>query len=288
VKKWILIIIVSLLIIAVGLAVYFYLFPKKAQHILIPDIDQVNQIRIRVDGDTARMNIGLRLENKGPFRMNIDSLIYHVRFDTATLLAGRQELGIVLASGDADTFQVPVNLPFKRLIASIMKVQEQDSVDIFTAVRVVYATVLGNRSLAHEKTSTIAVPIPPEFELEKMEYVRRDKHKFFFRAHLKMVNRGRIELNVYDLKYTMKAEDLFTATGIGPKFIKVMPHSVITEVLPITVDVNKILKTALKIISDNNKVRYRLKIHGYIQNKGLGEDRSEVEIKKEGVLELKK
>jgi LEA14-like dessication related protein len=284
----ILIIFVSLLLVAITLAAYFYIFPKKAQNILIPDVDQVSQIKIRVDGDTARMNIVLRLENKGLFKMNIDSLIYHVRFDTATLLAGWQDLGVVLATGDADTFQVPVNLPFKRLIANIMKVQHRDSVDIFTAVRIVYATVFGTRSLTHEKTSTIAVPIPPVFELEKLEYVGHDKHKFYFNAHLKMVNRGRIELNVYDLKYTMKSEDLFTASGIGPKFIKVSPHSVINEVLPVTVDVNKILKTVLKIVSNNDKVHYKLKINGYIQNKGLGEDRSEVEIKKEGTLELKK
>ena len=284
-KKF-LIILLILLVIAGGAMAYFYLYPKQAQNIIIPEVEQVKQIKFKIKGDTALLDIDLELQNHGPFKMNIDSLIYNVKFDTATLLSAAQDLNVVLEPGASDIYRVPAKLPYKRLFRNIKKVQDFDSVPILSDIRIVYSTIFGSRAVNHQKTSTIAVPVPPEFELEKIEYVRYHKKTVYLNAYLTMHNYGRIELDVTDLAYSMKVEDLFTAEGKHEEVIHVKPKSDIKKVLPIEVDVHKVWKTFSKIVIKHDKLNYHVKITGKARAKGLGDEPSEIEIIKNGKLEV--
>jgi LEA14-like dessication related protein len=264
------------------------LYPKKAQNVLIPKVEQVKQVKIRIKGDTALLDLDLELQNHGPFKMNIDSLIYNVKFDTATLLSAAQDLDVVLKPGARDIYRIPAKLPYKRLFRNIKKVQDFDSVPIVSDVRIVYSTIFGTRAVNHEKTSTIAVPVPPEFELEKIEYVRYHKKTVYLNAYLTMHNYGKIELDVTGLAYHMKVEDLFTAEGKHEEVIHVKPKSDITKILPIEVEVSKVWKTFSKIVLERDKLNYHVKITGKAKAKGLGDEPSEIEIVKNGKLEVLK
>jgi LEA14-like dessication related protein len=288
VKKIILIVLAVILISAAALAAYFYFYPSKAQNIIVPEIEQLENLKIKVKGDTAFMDLSLKLINSGPFKMNIDSLIYNVKFDTATLLSRAQDLKIVLRPGEVDTFSIPARLPFKRLFSNIRRMQGFDSVAILTDIRIVYSTIFGRASIPHKKTNTIAVPIPPRFEIEQVEYVSRDKKTVYLNAHIKMHNPGRIELKVFNLKYDLKVEDLFDADGSYPEQISVKPNSVISKVLPVTVNVNKAFKTFIKIITDNDKVKYKIRIRGQVLAEALGDEKTDIEIFKNGTMELRK
>jgi LEA14-like dessication related protein len=267
---------------------WFYFYPKKAQSILIPELEQVRALKIKVVEDTALVDIELELQNHGPFKMNIDSLIYNLKFDTATLLSGAQDLNVILKAGDSGIYTLPARLPYKRLFKSIREAQDFDSVPILSDIRIVYSTVFGTRSVPHQTTTTIAVPCPPRFELEKIEYVRQEKKSLYFDAYLTMHNCGKIKLDLSDLTYTMKVEDLFDANGSYDEVIRVKSETDITRVLPIKVDVNKIWKTIFKIISNRDMVSYQLKIKGKIMAEKFGDQPSEIEISKNGKLELKK
>ena len=102
-----------------------------------------------------------------------------------------------------------------------------------------------------------------------------------------MINYGKLELNVSDLNYTMEVKDLFIAKGKKAGTISIKPRSVITKTLPIKVEVKKLFK-AMRIYVKNEKVHYHLTVKGFIQNDKLSEERTPVEIEKDGDMRLKK
>src|SRR4051812_38792689 len=93
------VIVLVLIIIAAALLGYFYFFPKQAQNILVPEIDQLKEANIHIKGDTAFTRLNIRLKNKGVFKIHIDSLLYAVTFDTLKVLSKQQPLNIDIKAG---------------------------------------------------------------------------------------------------------------------------------------------------------------------------------------------
>lgn len=271
-----------------GVGAYYFLNPKKALNIIIPEFSEVENIHVTLIGDTAHIDVDLRMQNKSFFKLNIDSLIYYVNFDSATLLAKSQYLNIELQPSQTDTLKLPLALPFKRLMKKIKSLQGEDSTNIKIDVRMVYATIFGHTSLPYTKTIRIAVPHPPKFEIEKIEYVSRDKKTIQLLAHVTMHNYGNIDLNVSDIKYNMVVKDVFKAEGGEKRNISIKPKSNISVKLPISVEFESYLKTLGLIITNNDKVNYHLTVTGMLQNDKVGDKKTPIQIEKDGILELKK
>ncbi len=276
------------LLLAIAGGVYFFLNPKKALNIIVPEIDQVENISVKFVGDTAKIDVDLRMQNKGFFKLNIDSLVYYVNFDSATLLAKAQYLNIELKPGQEDTLQLPLDLPYKRLMKKIQSVQDRDSVDIRIDVRIVYATVFGQTTIPYSKKMRIEVPHPPKLEFEKMEFIKREGKTLYLLAHVKLLNYSNISLNVSDIRYRLVVKDLLTATGTENKEIRVKPATTYSLALPIKVELKSIFKTLGLIVTDNDKVKYHLVINAMVQNDKVGSKKTPLEIEKDGIMELKK
>ncbi|MES2681214.1 MAG: LEA type 2 family protein [Bacteroidota bacterium] len=287
-KKSIKITLFLVLLLAIAGGVYFFLNPKKALNIIVPEIDQVENISVKFVGDTAKIDVDLRMQNKGFFKLNIDSLVYYVNFDSATLLAKAQYLNIELKPGQEDTLQLPLDLPYKRLMKKIQSVQDRDSVDIRIDVRIVYATVFGQTTIPYSKKMRIEVPHPPKLEFEKMEFIKREGKTLYLLAHVKLLNYSNISLNVSDIRYRLVVKDLLTATGTENKEIRVKPATTYSLALPIKVELKSIFKTLGLIVTDNDKVKYHLVINAMVQNDKVGSKKTPLEIEKDGIMELKK
>jgi len=271
-----------------GIVGYYFFNRKKALNIIIPSIDNIENIHIKFLGDTALVDLDLDVTNKGLFKIHIDTLAYHIRFDTNTLLSKSEFIGLELSKGQKDTIRLPLKLPYKRLMAQIKSLQGQDSVNIPIDVRVVYSTIVGKAVLPYSKNLRIEVPHPPKFEVEKIEYLKREKKDIYLDAHIKMHNYGKIDLDIMRLSYTLTAEDLFAANGSENKEIRVKPKSVIQATLPIKVELKKVFKTIGRVITNNDKVKYHLVIHGFVKTKKDSDDETPIQIEKDGILELKK
>lgn len=287
-KKFFKIILISIIVLVAAALALFYFYPKYAQNIVIPDIDQVEKINIQMKGDTAFSEVRLLLENKGLFKINIDSLDYAVNFDTMRVLSKQQDLDVVLQPGASDTFNLPVALPFKRIGERIRQLQERDSADIVTEIRIVYSTLFGRAVLPHKKTSRIGMPRPPKVTLEKVEFDRIEGKFILMNAQLRMHNRGKIDLVVRDLKYKVSVEDLFTAEGKEPDAITIKPGAVVNKTIPIKVRIKKGFKTARLILTDQDVVNYNLDISASLEAERLGDEPAGVTLNKKGKFELKK
>src|SRR3954464_15122505 len=109
-KKILLFVLLFIVSFVLVYGIYLYYNRKDLQDIFVPRVEQVEQVRIKIKGDTALAQLGLRVQNDGFFKQNIDSLIYHISFDTLNLLSRSQDLNIQLLPGEGDTLQLPAAL----------------------------------------------------------------------------------------------------------------------------------------------------------------------------------
>ena len=276
---------IFLILVLLGLAAYLYLNPKKALRVIIPDLNAMENLHVTLLQDTALIEARLDIENKGLFKLDIDSLEYRVKMDTATLLSESRYLGLELRRSQKDTIDLPVALPFKRMRKVIREHQGQDSLDLPIEVKLVYGTVFGRKVLRYSKTIRIEVPRPPEFEIEKVEYLRREKKTGFFMIHLKMLNHGKVRLNVSDLHYRFEAPELFSARGREQKMVHIEPRSAITVQLPVQVEFKQVFKLLGRWLG-RREVDYQLKVTGLIQVKD-GERKIPIEVERRGRMELR-
>jgi len=276
------------LILGVGIGGYYYFQPKKALNIIIPKFETIQKVHIELMKDTALIDADVLFENKGIFKIHIDSLIYNIKLDTLTMLSNGQYLNVQLSPSQLDTVRLPIKLPFKRLRAEIEHLQKQDSVGVTFDLRVVYSTWLGKASLPYKKTITIAVPIPPKLEVVKLDYTGRDKKLFRFNAHVKIINKGKLDLRLTDIKYRLIIKDNLEANGKDEQEIHLKPGSEVTVVLPISVKFDNLLKTLVNVVTDNDQVTYHLKIDALARIDKLSEETTIIQVEKRGITELKK
>ncbi|PBQ34399.1 hypothetical protein CNR22_22345 [Sphingobacteriaceae bacterium] len=267
---------------------YFFFHPKRALDIIIPKFENIENVHITPLSDTLLIDADVQFENKSIFKLTIDSFIYHVKLDTLTLLSKSQNLNIKMLPSTKDTVRLPVSLPFKRLSKEIKNLQDQDSVDITYDLRVVYSTWLGKANLPYKKTVKIAVPIPPKFEIEKLDYKKREKNLFYFDAYVKVINKGKLDLHLSDIKYKLTVKENLKVEGKDDQDIHLKPGTETLVVLPITVEFKHLLKTLVSVVTDNDKVNYHLKVTGMARMDKISTKKTPVEIEKKGITELKK
>jgi LEA14-like dessication related protein len=285
-KKFLFILLIILLASGLLFFALFYFKPKFVQNIFIPEIDQVERIDISLSDDTAYSAIHLFLKNKGPFRINIDSIEYHVNFDTLRVLSRKQDMQLTIGAGENDTLVLPINLPYKRLLERIVELQERDSADITTEARVVYHTVFGRHGLPHKKTSRIGMPRPPRFELERLKLRGFAQGMVLLEADLKMYNPSNLELLISDIGFDLSLADVLQANGELDGRIEVKPRSSVTRTIPIRAKLRKPLKVVMSLIGKKEILPYHLSIHGFAQAEKLGEERTRITIEKKGTMEF--
>lgn len=277
-----------LIIVLLAGAAFFYLHTRKPLNVIVPEFEAIEYAHISFMEDTALINADLQFENKSFLKLDVDSLIYNIKLDTLTMLSKSQYIGIKLSPSQIDTVDLPVALPFKRLKKEIADLQKQDSVGITFDLRIVYSTIFGRKSLPYKKTKQIAVPVPPKLKIEKLEYVGRKKNMFDFNAHVKIINKGKLDLHISDIAYDLIVKDNFSAKGKDQQEIHLKPSSETEVVLPIKIEFRHLFKTLVNIATDNDQVDYRLKITALAQMDKLSKKKTPLEIEKSGKTELKK
>lgn len=286
-KKGLKITLIILLVLGAAAGTYLYFNPKKALNVIIPEFRDIEKINISLLKDTLLIDGEVRFENKSIFKLTLDSLIYHIRLDTLTLLSGRQHLKVRMQPSQEDTVDLNLRLPFRRLGREIKDLQGRDSVAIVYNLRIVYATWLGKAVLPYRKTMMIAVPVPPELDIQGLSYKKRHHKLFYFDARVKVINKGKLDLHISGLNYELLIKDKLRAQGKDPQEIYVKPGSETLVTLPLRVEFDHVLKTLLNILTDKDKVNYCLSIRARARTSILSGEYTEIRVEKNGIAELK-
>lgn len=289
-KKWIIAVLVVILL-GVGIIAMFF-NPKKGLKLVLPDLDDITLVNAAIENDTAYVGIGMVLENKSIFKLDLDTLFYRIMLADTMLFNSTQVLNIRQKSGDVNTFQLPLKIPVTKTMQTIKGLQNQDSTYIEIDSYIVYNTIFGSKKIPVSKRVRIKVPVPPEIRIDAVDIGRisvTDK-TVDLKASVTVVNKGDLlDLNIHEVRYHLAlGEDLVSSDGVYNKPISVKPLSETRVEIPVTVKVNRIVKTAWKYLA-NDEVPYYIHIKAQLdENSFYHKSNIPVQAKAKGKARLRK
>lgn len=291
IKRWIISIVLLLLLAGIGVIVIFF-NPKKGLKLVLPELQDITLAKAAIKNDTAYVGVDMVLENNSIFKLNIDTLFYKITLADSLLFEETKVLQMKQKPGEKKQVEVPVRIPIHKTMRTIKFLQKQDSTYIEIEAYIVYNTLFGNKKIPVSKRVKIKVPVPPQIKVEHIEtdHVSLSKKTADITATIKIVNKGELlDLNIHQIHYSISlGNKLVTSQGTFDKPITIRPSSEILVEIPITVEVNKVLKTAWKFIT-NEKLEYDIKVTAQLdENSFYKKSDIPLEITATGKVKLRK
>jgi LEA14-like dessication related protein len=288
-KKWIIAIVIILLIGIGVIAIFFN--PKKGLKLVLPDLDDITLVNAVIENDTAYVDVNMVLENKSIFKLDLDTLFYKIVLADSVLFNQTQVLNLRQKPGDANTFKLPLKIPISKTMHTVKSLQNQDSTYLEIDSYIVYNTIFGTKKIPVSKKVKIKVPVPPEIKVNKVEIskVNLGSKTVDLNATVTIANKGELlDLNIHEVAYHLVlGEDLVTSDGVYNKPITVKPLSETRVEIPVTVKVNRIMKTAWKYVT-NDEVPYHIDVKAQLdENSFYHKTNIPVEAKAKGKAKLR-
>jgi LEA14-like dessication related protein len=294
-SKIVKILVVILLIIISAVSILFYFYnPRKAIDLILPDLSQISYINADVKEDSVRTKINVIVQNRSPYKLTIDSVYFEVRLNDKQLVEELVPIELKQLRYQTDTVELPIDISRKKLKGILANLKDVDSTDISANCYVVYNTVFGHVKLRYNKISHIPVPIPPKIKVVKVErkqYSVIDK-TLYATVQLEIINKGKnIDIQLSNIRYQFQVENSLSSEGTIDKIVTVKPASTEYLEILIAIKVERPLKTAIAIITDNDRMNYSLHLTAdMIENmtNKINREPIQTEINANGILELKK
>lgn len=248
---------------------YFWLNPKKAINLALPNLNQLSSVNTKIMADTAYINVIGIIENKAIYKISIDHLAYNIKLADTKLISEKQKINLYQSPGAKDTVALTFRLPISKTRSLIQKLQKKDSTYLTANFEITYNTIFGKTTIPFSKNIDIKVPTPPEIKLIKIKAGNINlKQK---NVDLNMVvsiknNSDKIKLCLRDLVYNVKIGQNINGKGECNETILVEPLSTVNAILPINVTVNKPLQAFWKIVANKEVMSYEINMDGILVN----------------------
>lgn len=280
-----------LLLLIGGIVIYYVFNPKKALNLILPTVDEISFIHVDMSKDSIVTEAFIALQNKMPYKITIDTVYFNIELNNYKVAEETIPVGIALAYHEMDTIKIPINFPMER-IKKLKNAPIVDSVDLSGEFYVIYNTFIGRQKLEYKKTKRIAAPKLPEIKVLNVKTGRlhlRDKTVEAI-ITLEVINRGQyVDMQLNDLNYKLKIKDILVSEGIYSKQISIKPKSKSVIDIPVVLEYDTPLKTAWKIITDNDKSEYKLNVRTDVKvNNQKKSTLIPVELDAVGIVELVK
>ncbi|MBL7912737.1 MAG: LEA type 2 family protein [Bacteroidia bacterium] len=284
---------VLLLLIGILCLVIFYLFnPKKAITLVFPELNRISYVNAIIKNDSAFTKLSLVLENKNPYKLDIDSLYFEIKLNATSIAKQMVALNIKQSRFEKDTVKVPLNLSIKQVKNIIANLQDQDSTTLEASGFIVYQTIFGRTKIDFKKITPIQVPVPPKIKVLKVERKNFNYRERILKvnATIEIINAGKnLDLVLRNIHYNLTVKNTLHSSGTLSEPITIKPRSSIIITIPMEVEAYHPLKTVWLIKIDKDKLNYALHITGNVkENISEKAFTSPIEIEAKGVLELVK
>lgn len=294
ITKKIRVIAIVILILAIAIFILFYVFnPRKALNLIIPDMNSIVFIDAKIKGDSLFTKIDLVVQNKSPYRLTIDSIYYKINLSDVLVTEEVVPLKLSQKKFQIDTVKLPINVSFKKIRRTIKNLQKFDSTNVDFQFYVIYNTIFGHVKIDYKNSKKIAVPVPPQIKVistDQKKYSMRDK-TLTANITIEIINKGKnIDMELSNIHYHFVSKNVLNSEDVLKQKIKIKPSSTATVVLPVLINIEHPLKTAISIATDNDIVNYTLSMQAdmKLNNMKNNDQLIPVNFEAKGSLELKK
>lgn len=292
-KRYKVLLLIPIIILGLGGIILYYVYnPKKAISFVFPDLNKISYVNAVIQNDSAFIDISLVLQNKNPYRLSIDTIVFELKLADTSVAKQTMPLNIRQSRFDKDTVKLPLNLKIPQMMRLIQSLQQQDSTTLEIDGYIVYETFFGRAQIDVDKKMAIEVPVPPKIKVLKVE---REGFSFKDRilkvnASIQIINESKnLDVALNEVHYEMTVKETLHTKGTYSKPITVKPQSTLVINVPMEVEIYHPLKTAVKIMTDRDEMDYLLHLT-FIAKENISEKSlsSPAEVTARGQLELKK
>ncbi len=254
-----------------------------------PDIEQLGTISVIMKNDTSYVRSALIVTNKLFFKIDVDSIKYKVEWFGKTYIKDEAFLGLELPANGSDTIPFSLKIPYVAIMHDFRKRGEkEDSVEYSVNMSLKYATRFWSAEKPINKTDRIRMPRPPEFKLEDINWSKLGLRSLLAEASLKIINENPVGFLIKDLSYNMKIAGRGNMKGNYGKPITIEPNSVEIIKVPIEIQTQNLGKTLVDILKDKDRYNYVLDMNLDLKSTETEDKTFNIDLKKAGILELRK
>ena len=253
-------------ILAIGIlaVILYYIFnPKKAFNLILPGLNEINYVHIDMKKDSALVKLFVFVQNKMPYKMAIDKIHFEIKLNGIKIIEETIPTYINLSWRETDSIELPVKISVKETRKIISDLQGQDSTDLDVSFYAVYKTIIGRQKININRKTRIASPIPPQITILKLEHKKYDMKDKTSEAVLKIeiINKGKnLDLRLNSVSYNLQIKNTLFSKGTLTGPIDIKPGSGQTVNIPIIIEYNNPFKTAWKIVTDNDMLKYDINV----------------------------
>jgi LEA14-like dessication related protein len=282
-------VILYILIVLIVLATIAFLFRVKIVAYFVPAVDQTGDIHIEVRNDTAFISSRLTVRNKSFCKIVIDTLKYRISLEDKTYLKNNKFVGLKLAPYETDTIDFDVKIPYKTILADLAALRERgDSASYSINLFLQYSTVFGQAEIPIKKKAKLKIPQPPELSIVDIKYKKVHFKYILADATVKVMNYNNVSLIIRSMTYDMEVSKQGNLKGSYNKEIEIKPKGETYVNLPIEINVDNMGKTFLDIVRNKDNYYYTLSIKSVIESTDSTKRSFNIDITKDGRMELRK
>ncbi|MFM9986403.1 MAG: LEA type 2 family protein [Flavobacteriales bacterium] len=280
---------IALGVLVVLTAAAVFIFRKQILHHYSPQIEQLGHIELRVMDDTTYVNTKLAIHNMTSLKIEIDTLSYVISLFDKVYLKNSTDINASMLSHGHDTIDFKFKIPHAELLKDAKKARKiDDSASYAIDASIQFVAFFGRFDVPVSRTSKIRIPEPPELEILDMKYEKWGLKHIRALSTIKVENRNEVALTIRTLRYSLNIPGRVDLEGDYKENIVIKPRGETTFELPLEIDLQKIGKTILDIITDRDVYNYKLHIVAQLETTEPVTQTFHVDVLKNGSMELKK
>jgi len=282
-------VIVYVLAVLVVLAGTAYFFRAKIAKHFIPTVEQTGEIQIDVRNDTAYVSSKLIVTNNSFIKIELDTLRYSVTLFDKTYLKSMKYIGMILNPYKGDSLDFSLKIPYAAILKDLA-IQRTlgDSANYSINIYIQYSTLFGRDEIPIKKTAKLKIPQPPELDIVNINYKKVRMKHILANVQVKIMNYNSMALSIKDMAYSMNIGKQGNVKGKYKREILIQPNGETYIDLPIEITAKNIGKTFFDVLFDNDNYNYRLNINATLESIDPVKKTFQLDVTKDGRMELKK
>lgn len=277
------------LISAMILSSIAYCFRNKIKKYFIPTVEQIGDIHIKIRNDTCYVSSKLSANNKSFLNIEIDTIKYKVALFNKIYLQSESFIGVILESNSKDTIDFSLKIPYKTIIKDLKAERKKgDSTNYFIDISLQYSTFLGKSEMPISRTAKIKIPQPPEIEIEDIKYTKIRRKSILANLNVKITNYNAVNLSIKELTYSMNIRKQGNIEGKLEKQINIKQNGITYVSIPIEISPKNLTRTFLNVIANKDTYDYTIKLNAILESTDPIRESFQIDLIKNGTMELKK
>lgn len=283
-KKYIWVILIILVLVLLGGALYFILNKKY-----YPKVKDIAYLKLELKNDTAQVKAGLQIRNRIPLSISIDSVDYIIKENGTELGWGQMTEPHTLPPLGSKVVDFRMLLDFEKYRQHLQEQQKKDSIKLDLQMNVFFdLPFISPKSITLNRHLTVPVPKAPKMEINDIT-VRSFSVDSGYSLLLKIdaTNQNLPNLQIENLSYNIQFDDPLKVTGKIDSTFRIQKGERILEI-PLQLETSEVIALINKKLSGDNKWSYSAHMEAQIQSNHPLFSEFRLIVEKDGELNMSK